>query len=256
MKAVTGSLMRCKLAKGGSDTFTGRSGSANTFFGDAGGTMSGHAQGGDDEAVFAGNAPFNVRVPNFAYGDALTMTGNAVGGNDRLTGGAATGDVLNQFYGDAKSMSDSAHGGNDTLTGGNATGPGTVTNILFGDAESLSGSAKGGDDILYAGTAAAGSTVTNDMWGDGQLSGGAQGGADLFVFKDSGSMTVGTHNTIEDFSQAQQDKIEFAGVTGVQSFANLVVAQSGTDTVITAGADQITLHNFSSALTANDFLFA
>jgi Ca2+-binding RTX toxin-like protein len=130
-----------------------------------------------------------------------------------------------------------------------------VTNTLFGDAASLSGFAKGSDDTLIAGTAAPGSTVSNDMWGDGQLSDLAQGGADLFLFKDAGSMTVGTNNTIEDFSQRQQDKIEFSGVAGVQSFADLVIAQSGADTMITAGADQVTLHNFTNPLTANDFLF-
>ena len=68
-------------------------------------------------------------------------------------------------------------------------------------------------------------------------------------------MTVGTHNTIEDFSQSQQDKIEFSGVAGVQSFADLIITQIGTSTIITAGADQVTLHNFTNALTANDFLF-
>jgi Ca2+-binding RTX toxin-like protein len=93
------------------------------------------------------------------------------------------------------------------------------------------------------------------MWGDGQPSGRAQGGADLFVFKDVGSMTVGSFNTIEDFSLSQQDKIEFSGVAGVQSFADLIITQSGTDTIITAGADQLTLHNFANSLTANDFLF-
>jgi hypothetical protein len=182
------------------------------------------------------------------------MSGHAVGGNDSLSGGTGFGDALNQFYGDAKSVSDSAQGGNDTLTGGNNTGAGTVTNILFGDAESLSGSAKGGNDTLIAGTAASGSTVVNDMWGDGQLSGAAQGGADLFVFKDAGSMTVATQNTIEDFSQSQHDRIEFADVAGVQSFANLVIAHSGTDTIITAGADQVALHNFTGSLTAHDFV--
>jgi Ca2+-binding RTX toxin-like protein len=88
------------------------------------------------------------------------------------------------------------------------------------------------------------------------LSDSAQGGTDLFVFKDVGSMTVGTNNTIEDFSRSQQDKIEFSGVAGVQSFTDLIIAQSGADTMITAGADQVTLHNFTNPLTANDFLFA
>jgi hypothetical protein len=68
-------------------------------------------------------------------------------------------------------------------------------------------------------------------------------------------MTVGTHNTIEDFSQSQHDKIVFVDVAGVHSFNDLVIAQSGADTLVTAGADQVTLHNFTSSLTAHDFLF-
>jgi hypothetical protein len=160
-------------------------------------------------------------------------------------------------------MSESAEGGNDTLIGcSQILGdpfPGFETNILFGDAEFMSGSAKGGDDTLFAGTTVPDddeiTAVINDMWGDGQLSGGAQGGKDLFVFKDNGSMTVGTNNTIEDFSQGQDDQIKFVDVAGVHSFNDLVIVQSGTDTVITAGADQVTLHNFTHSLTANDFLF-
>ena len=86
--------------------------------------------------------------------------------------------------------------------------------------------------------------------------GGAKGGKDQFVFKDDGLMTVGTHNTIEDFSQGQHDQIKFIDVAGVESFNDLVIAQSGTDTVITAGADQVTLHNFTGSFTEKDFLFA
>jgi hypothetical protein len=153
-------------------------------------------------------------------------------------------------------MSGSAHGGNDVLTGGNNTGSGHVNNFLYGDALSLSNSSKGGEDILYAGTAADGGTVSNEMWGDGLLLGGAEGGKDQFVFRDDGLMTVGTQNTIEDFSQSQHDQIKFIDVTGVQSFNDLVISQSGADTVITAGEDQVTLHNFAGSLTEKDFLFA
>ena len=135
-------------------------------------------------------------------------------------------------------------------------GSGQLDNFLYGDAISLSGWSKGGKDILYAGTAAAGGTVNNVMWGDGLLSGRAEGGKDQFVFKDDGLMTVGTQNTIEDFSQRQHDQIKFIDVAGVQSFNDLVITQSGTDTVITAGADQVTLHNFMGSLTERDFLFA
>jgi hypothetical protein len=75
------------------------------------------------------------------------------------------------------------------------------------------------------------------------------------VFKDNGLMTVGTQNTLEDFSQGQHDQIVFSNVAGVHSFNDLVITQTGTDTVITAGADQVSLHNFSGSLTAHDILF-
>jgi hypothetical protein len=153
-------------------------------------------------------------------------------------------------------MSGSAQGGNDVLTGGNNTGSGQLDNFLYGDALSLSDCSKGGNDVLYAGTAAAGGTVNNVMWGDGFLSGGAEGGKDQFVFRDDGLMTVGTQNTIEDFSQSQHDQIKFIDVAGVQSFNDLVITQSGADTLITAGEDQVTLHNFAGSLTEKDFLFA
>jgi hypothetical protein len=190
------------------------------------------------------------------------MSGNAVGGNDVLTGGTTATAFNNHrpvgtsLYGDAVFMSDSAKGGNDVLSGVSNTGSSQpLSNSLVGDAALMSGSSRGGNDILIAGTAAPGCSITNDMWGDGRLSDTAQGGKDQFVFRDAGSMTVGTHNTIEDFNQSQQDKIEFSGVAGVQTFADLIITQSGTDTIVTAGADQVTLHNFTHSLTANDFLF-
>jgi Ca2+-binding RTX toxin-like protein len=83
------------------------------------------------------------------------------------------------------------------------------------------------------------------------------GGKDLFVFADHCSMTVGTHNTIYDFSQAQGDQIEFSHVAGVTCFSDLSFAQSGADTIITAGADQVTLSGVSaSTLQASDFRFS
>lgn len=68
-------------------------------------------------------------------------------------------------------------------------------------------------------------------------------------------MTVGINNEIEDFSQSQNDKIQFSGVEDVQSFHDLTITRIGTGTIITAGADQVTLDNFTGTLTAHDFLF-
>jgi hypothetical protein len=184
------------------------------------------------------------------------MFGSAKGGNDSLIGGnnSGSGDVVNNFFGDAAALNGFTTGGNDTLHGGTAAPGGTVSNNMQGDGR-IADSAKGGNDTLFAGTAAPGGTVINDMWGDGRSSGPVQGGADLFVFEDNGQMTVGTHNTIEDFSQSQHDKIEFSGVASVQSFMDLIITYSGTNAIITAGADQVTLANFTNSLTASDFVF-
>ena len=124
----------------------------------------------------------------------------------------------------------------------------------------MSDSAKGGNDTLIAGTATIGSTVTNNMWGDAlQIASNAIGGQDTFVFQDNGSSTVGTQNIIADFNQAQSDKIEFTNVAGVASFTDLVINQVDANTVVTAGADQVTLVAYDNTvhqLTASDFVFA
>jgi hypothetical protein len=230
----------------------------NTFFGDAHGGLSGFAHGGNDVAVLSEIiAATGTHAVNGATGDAFAMSGHTGGGRDSLTGGKASGSGLveNILRGDAVEMSNFATGGNDRLIGGTNTGDGQLTNLLYGDAEFLSGFSHGGNDILYAGTAVTGSTVINDIWGDGQLSGHSRGGSDQFVFRDNGTMTVGIHNTIEDFSQHQHDRIEFSGIAGVHSFRDLIIDHLGTDTIITAGADQVTLNDFKGLLTAHDFLF-
>jgi hypothetical protein len=212
--------------------------------------MSGHARGGDDFATLQG-------TKNFAVGDALTMLANASGGNDSLTGGdRSSTDVVNQLYGDAQTMGGASQGGDDLIVGGHAVGSGRVDNFLWGDAAQILDRAQGGSDVLYAGTAGPGCTVSNEMWGDGELGGNAHGGSDTFVFKDDGPMTVGTSNFIRDFSQCQDDKIAFIDIAGVQSFDDLVITQSGTSTIIIAGADQVTLANFTDVMRADDFLFA
>src|SRR5262249_26354947 len=150
------------------------------------------------------------------------------------------------------------------LIGGNNSGGGTVENDLQGAAVSMSDSAHAGNNTLIAGTAAAGSTVINEMWGnaahiDGIPINGSNDipgsskvtlGQDTFIFKDTATQTVGTQNFIHDFIQSQHDVIEFSGVAGVHSFADLKI----TGGTIQAGADQVTLVGFTGTLTAHDFV--
>ncbi|WP_164897445.1 hypothetical protein [Mesorhizobium sp. M6A.T.Cr.TU.017.01.1.1] len=241
-------------ARGGNDTLTGNRISGDALF------MFDHARGGKDTLIGASNSSSNGVVFNEVWGEAANMRNSAQGGNDTLIGGNNTGGggalVSNGLVGDGANMFDSAQGGDDTLIGGNNTGGGQVLNGLFGDAFVFVDSAKGGNDTLYAGTAAPGSLVSNLMWGDGEFdSAQAQGGRDRFVFKDDGPMTVGISNRIEDFSQSQKDKIVFSGVEDVQSFNDLTITRIGTGTIITAGADQVTLDNFTNTLTEHDFVF-
>src|SRR5215475_11499609 len=61
---------------------------------------------------------------NFLVGDVDTITDNAKGGNDHLTGGnnSIVPLLINTLAGDAITMLGSARGGNDTLTGGDYSG--------------------------------------------------------------------------------------------------------------------------------------
>jgi hypothetical protein len=269
----------------------------NNLFGDALQVMSAKAQGGDDILLVGGETSFNTSnflygdahdmvgfakggndiligentimagsVVNVLRGDAFALSNKAQGGDDNLIGGNkfGSGTVLNVLIGDASEMADSAKGGNDTLTGGNTVlvPAGLVHNQLIGDAVHMLGTSKGGNDVLIAGRESVGSTVKNEMWGDAQtMSETAQGGADLFVFQDNTSLvdalTVGTDNTIYDFSLSQHDAIQFIGVAGVSGFGDLDIETTSKpgSTVIHAGADEVTLLNFTGTLTANEFLF-
>jgi len=82
------------------------------------------------------------------------------------------------------------------------------------------------------------------------------GGHDLFIFDDNGTATVGNQNYINDFSQALSDHIEFIDITGVNGFSNLVITKSGSNTIINAGSDAVTLTGFTGTLQASDFIFA
>ena len=75
--------------------------SGNTFYGDAGGNMSGHAQGGDD--TFTG-ADGNFSVDNHFDGDAKSISEFAKGGNDTLTGGNNTSTLVNGSTGEQHSL--------------------------------------------------------------------------------------------------------------------------------------------------------
>jgi hypothetical protein len=215
----------CLVMPRAETTFTA-GGGRNTFFGDAGGTMSDAARGGDD--TFMGGAPAGTPGLNLAYGDALAMSGNA-------------------------------HGGNDTLVGGDDATPqpaGTFDNTLIGDAQTMSDRACGGNDKLISGTG------NDDMWGDAQvILGMAKGGNDTFRFNFASG-----HDKIEDFGQGVcvagsnwgTDHIDVTAL-GITDFGQLSISAfdptTHESTITLSPGNDVVVHS-QVALTSHDFLFA
>jgi hypothetical protein len=78
------------------------------------------------------------------------------------------------------------------------------------------------------------------------MAGKASGGQDTFIFKDNiaAGLTVEINNFVEHFSQAQHDVIEFIGVAGVASFADLTF-----DTTTVPGSGPCTIvHDMTLAV--------
>jgi len=203
-------------------------------------------------------------VLNEIMGSAGTMFGSSHGGYNTVTGGDSKNIngsfVWNTLEGTAYSMYNSSTGGHNTVIGGdNLSGTkGMVTNYLFGDSQTKSDYAVGGYNTVIAGTGINGNGVKNQMWGDAKTVTGTTttGGHDLFIFADNGTAKVGTQNYINDFSQTVSDHIEFSHVAGVTGFSNLVITHSGSNTIIQAGSDAVTLVGFTGTLHASDFIFA
>ena len=81
------------------------------------------------------------------------------------------------------------------------------------------------------------------------------GGSDTFVFANAFS-----NDLVYDFHQTEGDLIEFQ-VVGVDSFDDLTIVQSGSNTVITTSAsatDSVTLVDYNNTLSplgSSDFVF-
>jgi serralysin len=106
------------------------------------GTRDINGTGNAESNVLIGNAGDNklngLDAEDELYGDASSLSGDARGGNDQLSG---EGFDYDKLYGDASSLSGHARGGNDQLFG-------ESFDPLFGDAGYMSGNARGGNDRL------------------------------------------------------------------------------------------------------------
>jgi serralysin len=154
--------------RGGADVLNIITSASTNLWGDASGTITDFARGGDDILTGDGSIVF-------LRGDGTDMSGHTRGGDDILTVDVFVHGFL---YGDAEVMSDHARGGDDILTvvGGDPD-LSPVDNHLYGDAETLSDHARGGNDRLISGAG------TDHMYGDAAtIAATALTGDDTFVF--------------------------------------------------------------------------
>jgi Ca2+-binding RTX toxin-like protein len=212
---------------GGDDLLDAGSSTDDTnLFGDTNETLTGNAVGGDD--IVRGGA-----FADLIGGDADDAIDAATCGNDRVFGrggaDALSGDVLQR-------LEKTAAGGDDRLRGGSGD------DVIRGDARILQDFATGGNDRIL------GDGGDDELWGDGELLDYATGGRDRFVF--AGGFG---DDTVQDFRKGE-DKLAFQGRT--QSEIQITI--EGADTVLTTlGDDSVRLVGFTGPLTVGaDVIFA
>ena len=210
------------------------------LFGDAGGEIRDHATGGNDALTVHGVSA----LPESIYGDAMTMSGNAHGGNDVLQTDGSYSSIPSTIalYGDAYSMNGNAAGGNDRLIGGL-----TGSDTLIGDAYEMEGKAKPGNDTLVSGQA------NDNMWGDAVVVGSnVIHGSNMFIFAPQNGNDV-----INDF-HATLDHIDLTAdaAIGIHQFSDLDIETVGSDSVIHIDANNSITVAGDTHLHAIDFLLA
>jgi Ca2+-binding RTX toxin-like protein len=255
--------------RGGDDTFDGRGGFDQAVYNMdaatgsgisvdlAAGTVTGDASVGTDTLIEVEA----VRGTNFA--DSYVATGYA-GASVELPQGV----TFNEFEGLA---------GDDSITGNGNTRVSYVSASAGVTVDLAAGTATGngsvGSDSFTGVSRARGSNFADSLSGDGNfnvLEG--QNGNDVLDGRGGGDTLIGGGNadtfvyadgygagTVNDFVQAQGDKIDLTGVSGVHDLADVQAAASqlGANTVIDFGSgNTLQLNNVTLAnLTAPDFLF-
>jgi len=109
---------------------------------------------------------------------------------------------------------------------------------------------KGGtnNDVLFGNTGA--DTLTGGAGNDQLFGGGVDNGVDIFIFADGSGIDV-----IRDWEDGF-DQMDFSAHSGVTGLGDLTVDQSsGVSTVISFGAESITLRDFIGVITVDDFIF-
>jgi Ca2+-binding RTX toxin-like protein len=255
--------------KGGDDTIDGLAGfDQAVYFNDpnttsgisvdmAAGTVTGDSSIGTDTLV----AVESVRGTNFV--DTFIATGfngasadlpmgttfnefEGMGGNDSITGGGNT--RVSYVSSSGAVTVDIAAG---TATGDASVGTDTFTGVSRVRGSNFNDTISGGSGNNFL-EGQNGNDRLDGRGGNDTLTGGNN--ADTFVYANGYGADI-----VNDFSQAQSDKVDLKGVSAVNDFADVqaIMSQSGANTLIDfGGGNTLTLNNVTATnLTANDFLF-
>lgn len=214
------------LGGAGFDTFDGGDGNDAFFIGDTGDFV---VDGGDgfDKAVINEAAGLSISIGNWESVERI----NGFSGSDEIDG---TGSTENLTI-DAREGLDTLIGGfgNDTFYGG------TMGDLIDGGF---------GDDALIGGNGF--DSLTGGLGNDFLLGGN---GFDDFIFDDGFGQDV-----LKDFTDGL-DEIDFSLHSAVNSIADLVFTQSGSDTIMTlaaGGTDQVKLIGITATdMDSGDFIF-
>ena len=191
---------------------------------------------------------FGGKGGDFIFGDAVSISMGARGGDDTLNQGAGTGFM----FGDAQLLQSGAHGGDDRLTGAGFA--------LIGDAADLVGST-GGKDVLDATGAGEGSVLV----GDAQNSlFNSQGGRDTLKGSSFDDGLIGDASTLEGRSRGAGDSLSgFGGEDDLfgDALSSLTGTARGGNDVLRGGAANDTLYGDAPLLQGssrggNDNLFS
>lgn len=209
----------------GNDVLDGKDGN-DWVYGDAdndivrGGTGNDTVYGGTGADSINGQSG-DDHLYGMAGGDGSNNTGNDTifggDGADVVTGSGGQDSVNGEGgndYVDGKDGEDTVYGGAglDSVYGG------VGNDLIYAGADDDYVSGQGGDDIIYGQTGA-------DV-----LSGGL--GLDRFVFETTAESSPSSTDRITDFSRVD-DLIDLSLISGINSFADLVVTLNGADTEIT-----------------------
>ncbi len=262
---ITGSSGKDSIAAGsGNDIVSGGKGSDVIYGEDGNDTLNGN----DGNDTLNGGAG-NDSVYGGSGNDKLMYTG----GLDVFDGGVGTDTIDFSQFGSATYVNLGVTTGYEAWTSGTWTSNASNATIAIADianVENVKGTShsdtlignsgnnlldgRGGNDNINGGAGSdtilggSGNDVLNGGVGNDILTGGT--GADLFQFNAGWGA-----DTIKDF-MAGSDKVEFAGIAGVTSIANLTIASTTMGADVAYGTSHIILEGIAaSSLTSADFLF-